>query len=202
MVSEMRKSGRPEFASVTLRDVYSHPTITQLATLCGSRCNEPVASTASRPPAREVSRTRHFVAGLAQTVSLYFVFAVRGVQWLAPWLVYFLLVRTHSRFHSLLWAVAAEIAVLPVVTLIAVCAKWLLLGRVRAGSHPLWGRLLSPLVVRPDAGSRCAARPPRWNAVTPVRISTLRSPHRQRCAHCLGNARRLRCNHDRQRLKH
>ncbi len=38
-----------------------------------------------------------------------------------------------------MWALASAIAVLPVLILIAVCAKWVLLGRIRPGRHPLWG---------------------------------------------------------------
>ena len=47
--------------------------------------------------------------------------------------------RHHSALKSALWALAGGVAVLPVLILIAVCAKWILLGRVRPGRHPLWG---------------------------------------------------------------
>jgi non-ribosomal peptide synthetase-like protein len=135
MVSELRKDAG--FASLTMRDVYSHPTISRLASAIGARDrprmpDEPAA-------AREVPRTRHFAAGAIQTASLYFVFGFRGAQWITPWLVWFLLVRHHSALKSASWALAGGIAVLPAVILTAVCAKWILLGRVQRGRHPLWG---------------------------------------------------------------
>jgi hypothetical protein len=82
---------------------------------------------------------RHLLAGAIQSASLYFVFGFRGVQWITPWLVYFLLARDRSAAESLLWALASAIAVPPILILTAVGAKWMLLGRVQPGRHPLWG---------------------------------------------------------------
>ena len=152
MVSELRSDER--FASLTMRDVYGHPTISRLAAVIGARrpplgrrvardsreyfaCAEP----ALQPGAalRETGRARHFLAGTIQTASLYFIFGFRGIQWIAPWLVYFLLLRDHSALESVWWALGCGVAMLPALILIAVCAKWILLGRVRAGRYPLWG---------------------------------------------------------------
>ncbi len=137
MVSELRKDARFEW--LTVRDIYSHPTISRLAAAIGARCSSsPRKSRASRGGLQERQRLRHFLAGAIQSASLYFVFAFRGVQWLTPWLVYFLLARNHSAPASFLWALTSAIAVWPVLILIAVCSKWILLGRVRAGRHLLW----------------------------------------------------------------
>jgi non-ribosomal peptide synthetase-like protein len=133
MVSELRKDKR--FSSLTMRDVYSHPTISRLA----SEMNGRVGSDAAPRAPQEFDRLRHFLAGAIQTASLYFIFAFRGVQWIAPWLAYFLLRRHRSAPESALWALAGGIAVLPILILTAVCAKWTLLGRVRPARHPLWG---------------------------------------------------------------
>jgi non-ribosomal peptide synthetase-like protein len=133
MVSELRRHER--FTSLTMRDVYGHPTIASLASEIKGR----VKSDSTPRVPRADDRVRHFLAGAVQTASLYFVFGFRGLQWIAPWLVYFLLRRHHSALESALWALAGGGAVLPLLILIAVCAKWTLLGRLRAGRHPLWG---------------------------------------------------------------
>jgi non-ribosomal peptide synthetase-like protein len=135
MVSELRTDAT--LASVTMRDVYTNPTIARLTLAIDSRV-KPRNEHSARAP-RERQRLRHFLAGTIQSASLYFVFGFRGAQWITPWLVYFLLARDHSAAASLLWAVASAIAILPIVIVIAICAKWGLLGRVRAGRHPLWG---------------------------------------------------------------
>jgi non-ribosomal peptide synthetase-like protein len=133
MVSELRKYER--FASLTMRDVYSNPTIASLAAEIDCRVKS--GDTLRAPRADD--RVRHFLAGAIQTASLYFVFGFRGVQWIAPWLVYFLLLNRRSALESAVWGLASGVAVLPVLILIAVCAKWILLGRVRPGRYPLWG---------------------------------------------------------------
>ncbi len=133
MVSQLRKDAG--FASITMRDVYTHPTISRLAAAIGGRVSPAVQIGA---PRRHTGRGRHFLAGAIQTASLYFVFGFRGVQWIAPWLVYFLLLRRHGALESALWALASAVAVLPILILIAVCAKWSLLGKIRPGRHPLW----------------------------------------------------------------
>lgn len=133
MISEARKDAR--FASLTMRDVYSYPTIAGLT--AARRERVPHAEPAGK--AEATKRKSNGVAGVMQTAGLYFVFAQRSVQWIAPWLVYFLLLRDHSAAESIAWALATGVAVLPVMILTAVCTKWLLLGRVRPGRHPLWG---------------------------------------------------------------
>lgn len=133
MVSEMRRDER--FATVTMRDVYSHPTVARLASVLRERAprEEPAAA------ARTLKQSSNFAAGAIQTASLYFVFAFRALQWIAPWLVFFSLLEHHSAMESAVWALVAAVAVLPAMVLIAVCAKWLVLGRVRPGRYPLWG---------------------------------------------------------------
>jgi non-ribosomal peptide synthetase-like protein len=137
VVSELRKDLR--FASLTMRDVYSHPTISRLASEMNGRVMCGFTSDATARAPQECNRVRHFLAGAIQTASLYFVFAFRCVQWIAPWLVYFLLRRHHTALESALWALAGGVAVLPILILLAVCAKWALLGRIRPARHPLWG---------------------------------------------------------------
>jgi non-ribosomal peptide synthetase-like protein len=133
MVSELRKDAA--FASVTMRDIYNHPTISRLAYAMRSSVHPEVPPRALR----ETPRVRHFLAGAIQTASLYFVFGFRGMQWITPWIVWLLLLRHHSALESGLWGLGSAIAVLPAVILIAAAAKWSLLGRVQPGRHPLWG---------------------------------------------------------------
>jgi non-ribosomal peptide synthetase-like protein len=138
MVSELRKD--PQFASLTVADVYSHPTVSRLAAACGvAPCAAPPWDTDSaRRCPTTTTAARHFLAGAAQSASLYFVFGFRGIASIAPYLVYFLVAAHHSTWKSAAWAAASGIAALPILLLLAIAAKWLLLGRIRAGRHPLW----------------------------------------------------------------
>lgn len=143
MVSELRKD--PCFRRVSVTDVYEHPTIASLAAaLDPAKRRLPPRATESSPANRAADRpgerARHLRAGLLQTGGLYFAFGFRALQWITPYLVYFLLrADERSVFDSAAWAAAGAVAVFPLLTLAAVAAKWLVLGRIRAGRHPLWG---------------------------------------------------------------
>lgn len=138
MVSELRKDRK--WASVTVADVYHHPTIARLAEAIDSatqvRRDTPPWAAANQDEACE--RRRHFHAGLAQSASLYFVFGFRAAAMIAPYLIYFLLVAHHSMGQSAAWAAISGVAALPILLLLAVSAKWVLLGRIRPGRHALW----------------------------------------------------------------
>ena len=95
MVSELRKESR--LARVSVIDVYEHPTIDSLAAALDA------AAPRSQPSADEPracsreervsgdGRGRHFLAGILQSAGLYFVFGFKALQWVTPYLVYFLL---------------------------------------------------------------------------------------------------------------
>ena len=149
MVSKLRKN--PKFASLSMSDVYNNPTIVSLATVFDTatrRITVPVATSPQSPaPLREKNvgstkdiQRRHFLAGVLQSVGLYFVFGINALRWVTPYLVYFILRNyEHSVLASIAWAAASTVLVFPVLLVGAVAAKWLLLGRIRPGRHPLWG---------------------------------------------------------------
>ena len=144
LVSELRKD--PRFARVSLKDVYEHPTIASLAAaLDTARPQDQTPCEAPSPGEDQKERQPgerrlHFLAGVCQGASLYFVFGFRALTWITPFLVFFLLFATgYSAVASAGWAVASSMAVLPLLVLVAIAAKWLVLGRVKPGRYALWG---------------------------------------------------------------
>ncbi|HEY6166465.1 MAG TPA: Pls/PosA family non-ribosomal peptide synthetase [Verrucomicrobiae bacterium] len=139
MVSALRK--HPQFARVSVADVYKHPTITALATALDAAART-LESTkgATTKPRDPHEPARHFRAGLVQSGALYFAFGFRAVQWVTPYLVYFMLLANEcSVLDSAAWAAASAVAVFPLLLVAALAIKWLLLGRIQPGRHPLWG---------------------------------------------------------------
>jgi non-ribosomal peptide synthetase-like protein len=145
MISELRKEPRLFHASVL--DVYEHPTIASLAGALDRRSRvstEFAAEETFTPEIKGGNQTpeqiRHFLAGLIQSSGLYFVFGIRAFEWVTPYLVFFLLWEgTGSLLQSAAWALLSAVAVFPLLLGVAIAAKWLVLGRVRAGRYPLWG---------------------------------------------------------------
>jgi non-ribosomal peptide synthetase-like protein len=139
MVSELRRD--PGFAAVSVADVYDCPTVRTLAARLEGRVPSPGTPAGDRPADTLPGEgRRHFAAGLLQVPGLYAVAALQGFQAAGPFLAYFLLVGNgSSRAAAAAWAAGIALAATPLAMAAAVSAKWILLGRVEAGAHPLWG---------------------------------------------------------------
>ncbi|HEY6880384.1 MAG TPA: Pls/PosA family non-ribosomal peptide synthetase, partial [Polyangiales bacterium] len=75
---------------------------------------------------------------VAQLTALYPVVAAHACSWLTPYVVYaFSVAPGRSGRFALLWSFLTMLAITPCQFAVALAAKWLLLGRVRAGSHRL-----------------------------------------------------------------
>ncbi|MBI5397076.1 MAG: amino acid adenylation domain-containing protein, partial [Verrucomicrobia bacterium] len=136
MVSELRKD--PALRGLSVLDVYSQPTIEKLAAKF-----EKAAPTREAKPAgefRPVPRLRHFFCGTAQLAVLYLVYGFFSLQWLAPYVVYvWMIERLYERYEAIFAAVTVLTAFYPGLLLAFVVVKWLVIGRYKAGEHPLWG---------------------------------------------------------------
>ncbi len=144
MVSELRKDAR--FARVSVGDVYEHPTIAKLSAALAAEEPGPkrVRPAASPHPAREGhrqgERRRHIGAAIVQGLSLIPIFATRCIAWVTPYIVFFYFFEAGSSLLvSTAWAIVSIALTFPALLGIAVATKWIVLGRVRPGSYPLWG---------------------------------------------------------------
>ena len=141
MVSELRRD--PQWQGLSMLDVYQHPTIEQLArkteqyranTSAGQRTDEP------GPPPRRASSRSHFLCGVAQFVSLYCALGFFALQWLAPYLAYTWLIEEEYEVHeAILGSLGTLVGLYPTMLLLSIIAKWVIIGRYRAGNYPLWG---------------------------------------------------------------
>jgi non-ribosomal peptide synthetase-like protein len=148
--------------AVTVRDAYRFPTVQALAAhlepsliragadaaevrSVGTGPAERVGSSDRAPSSsREVraaqSPLTRFATGLAQLISTYLIYGVASI----PFAVFFLFARGWL-FGSVSTAQLAQVILgltlctWPVFMAIAIAAKWLIVGRYREGSFPLWG---------------------------------------------------------------
>ena len=139
-VSALRQEVR--FAHVSVVDIYHHPTIASLAAMLDAATQEALPSAEPMAPTggKVGDGIRHFLAGVLQGGGLYFHFAFGALQWAAPYLVYFFLLEDgYSVAESVAWAAVTVVMMFPLLLVVAIAAKWLLLGRIRPGRHRLWG---------------------------------------------------------------
>lgn len=140
MVSELRKHA--QFQGISMLDVYRCPTIRSLAHGFAAvpdvptRTNEvTLQAGTSRAPG-----FRHFCCGVAQLFSLVFILSFFALQWLAPYLAYTILIdEEYDYIQALLGAFASLVLFYPVMILIPIAVKWIVIGRYKPGTYPLWG---------------------------------------------------------------
>ncbi len=136
MVSRLRRE--PELAHLSVLDVYERRTVASLASKLTS--NEQAAVDEIAPASKAKPWWSYRLCSAAQLVGAYGLFAVHAMQWLTPYLVYAWL---HSLgvavIPCLVGATAVLFAVYPLILILALVAKWLVIGRYRAGRYPLFG---------------------------------------------------------------
>lgn len=135
MVSELRKE--PPFESLSMLDIYQHPTIETLAAQF-EKTAQPEAPPAAAAPA-SIPWLRHFLCGCAQFFCLGPILGFFALQWLAPFLTYTWMIEDDYDYHEAIFGALAIFVVLyPLMLLTSILVKWLVIGRYRAGAYPLW----------------------------------------------------------------
>ena len=127
----------PAFAHVTVRDIYHHRRLDKIAAALAD-APAPVAAQSDWTAPSASARWR---CGVAQAAVVPVLVTLRMAQWLAPFFTYHFL--TGSPGDSVAIAITASIGVFLLATVmefvIAIGGKWLIAGRLKAGSYPLWG---------------------------------------------------------------
>ncbi|HWJ94807.1 MAG TPA: Pls/PosA family non-ribosomal peptide synthetase, partial [Telluria sp.] len=126
----------PRFAHVTVRDIYQHRTIGAIAQALGE-----AAQSETQPEWTPAPAWKRWTCGLAQLAAVPALVTLRMAQWLAPFFTYHFM--TGDPGDSVARAIAASLAVFLLATLVefavAIGGKWLVAGRLKPGSYPLWG---------------------------------------------------------------
>ena len=127
----------PAFAHVTVRDIYQQRSVGNIAATLG----EAHAAAVDEADWQAPSALRRWTCGAAQAAAVPFLVTLRMAQWLAPFFTYHFF--TGDPGDSIPLAIAASIGVFLLATVFefvtAIGGKWLIAGRLRAGSYPLWG---------------------------------------------------------------
>ncbi|HTQ11331.1 MAG TPA: amino acid adenylation domain-containing protein, partial [Fimbriimonadaceae bacterium] len=125
------------FPKISVLDIYENPTVRSFASILEAQTEQVTYA----PEFNAVPKRRYMLAKMWQALGLLFIFGLQGFFWLGPIIaaIYFSTDLRHSDFHSLLYGIALHAASVPVLVLIAVAMKWIVGGRFKEGSYPLWG---------------------------------------------------------------
>ena len=137
LVSALRQDAR--FAHMTVNDVYRHRRVAAIGAAMAA--GMAAGAGAALPPFTPVPRTRRWLCGAAQMLTLPFMIILQIMSWLAPFFTYHYY--TGDPSDSLARAVLASVLVFLGSHLIslglAVASSRLLLRGITAGRYPLWG---------------------------------------------------------------
>ncbi len=145
LVSAVRADAR--FAQATVRDVYRLRQVGALAAALQQQADTAAAArtgAAAAAPAAPFlihSAWRRWRCGAAQAAVLPLLILLKMAQWLAPFFTYHFF--TGEPGDSIPYAVLMSTLMFVLATLLEFAAawagKWLIAGRLKAGSYPLWG---------------------------------------------------------------
>lgn len=134
MVSRARARG---LETLAIRDLYAAPNIRALA----ARLAAQAPAQARAEPFHAIPPWRYRLCVLAQGVASLLVFALAGLQWALPYLIYTVVetAQPQSRIAGLLAAAATFVVVPPLLVAFSIAFKWAVIGRFKSGDYPLWG---------------------------------------------------------------
>ncbi len=138
LISLLRADAR--FAGVTVHDIYCERSLGAIAKVLAQK-EAPVPAETSAPEIVATPRLRRVLCSLAQAATLPPLVCLRMAQWLSPFFTYHYF--TGDEGDSMWAGILAALLVYLLASigsfLFAIAAKWLVIGRARAGRYPLWG---------------------------------------------------------------
>ena len=137
LASSLRTETR--FAGFSVRDIYLNRQIVRIVEALDATTE--LTSDSSAASWATPSPLKRWLCGIAQACILPLLVGLRMGQWLAPFFTYHFF--TGDPGDSIARAVAVSVGVFLFATLLgftlAIAGKWLVAGRLKAGSYPLWG---------------------------------------------------------------
>jgi non-ribosomal peptide synthetase-like protein len=135
-ISIVRKT--PALARITLQDVYAARSLRAIGELIDRKWGRvaDVENLSFAPP----PLLRRFLCGCAQALALPFILGLVTAQWLGVFVSYMLLTGADATLGEEIISLVCVYMCINVATVaIVIAAKWLIIGRTKAGRYPLWG---------------------------------------------------------------
>ncbi len=134
-VSMLRKGGGMK--NISLKDVYMNRPILKLI-------DEWDKKQIDKKPTKnifiETNWLRHALCGIAQTISLIFVYGLFASQIYLPYLgYYYIQTEFGSHINAILTALSLFCFIPLLLSLLSILIKWVVIGKYKEGVYPLWG---------------------------------------------------------------
>jgi non-ribosomal peptide synthetase-like protein len=125
------------FTRVSVLDLYENPSLRAFASMLDSQ----VASEHKIPEFKPVSRATYVAARIWQGLGILVLFAIQGLFWLGPILaaIYLSTDIGHRDLVALILGLVLHAISVPLLIGVVIALKWIVAGRFKPGSYPLWG---------------------------------------------------------------
>ena len=134
-VSKLRKEANIPQAS--LKDIYLNRPLSSLVEYWESK---PAGATKAKKVFNEIPKSRYYLCGLAQTVSLLVIYGLFAIQIFFPYLGYYYVAEeTRSVPYAITTALCMFCFIPPLYAAFTIAMKWLIIGKMKEGDYPLWG---------------------------------------------------------------
>jgi hypothetical protein len=166
LISKLRKDS-PEGSALKglgLQAIYLHRTAERITASLGevSDDNEAFYEKSKTVNAQmgdhwPVSRQKYVLCGLAQILALLFFFLIEGISILAPYLVFYAVLRASTLGAAILATYSTFVVIPPLRVLVGIVSKWISLSKAKAGEYPLYGSLRFILLSMVVDGKICCS---------------------------------------------
>jgi non-ribosomal peptide synthetase-like protein len=137
VISKLREN--PQFQDLAVLDIYQHPTIAGLSTILVDRQQYSASTQNGEPCERPISKPRpdlHIWTG----VGIYILYFIYSLPIVFPFSIFDTLYdEDWDKYLALGISAIGLLSVHPVLLLMTIGLKWLVIGKYKSGSYPLWG---------------------------------------------------------------
>lgn len=125
------------FTRVSVLDLYENPSLRSFASVLDAQVHTDHAPAAFHA----VPQSRYRMAKVWQAIGVLFIFGIQGLFWLGPIFaaIYLSAEIGHHDLIALLLGVALHAASVPLLIGLIVALKWIVVGRFKPGTYPMWG---------------------------------------------------------------
>ena len=139
VISKLREN--PEFQDLAVLDIYQHPTVAGLAAEYIDRQQHSDSIPGASPEQRARPLAKPRPGGYIWTsLGIYLLYLIYSTPIVIPYFVFDILQDDNwNQYVALVMSGIALISIHPALLMITIALKWLVIGKYKSGSYPLWG---------------------------------------------------------------
>jgi non-ribosomal peptide synthetase-like protein len=135
-VSKLRS--QPQFQDLAVLDLYQYPTVAELSAELSSRWQKLERNIPTEQLKTPIAKPRA-IGTIWSAIGIYILYFIQALPVVFPFYIFDLLVDFHwNKYIALCLSGIGLLSIYPVLLAFSIAAKWLIIGKYKPGSYPLW----------------------------------------------------------------